>query len=96
MSKHARELLKTLGEACSEKCLTQRNPKCLSVSKCGGYVCQWFGRCFLTLSYLDLSDLELRMMKSAKQTEQKIATLEATLLQRRDYLDSIKVGPEIK
>ena len=31
------------------------------------------------------------MMKSAKQTEQKIATLEATLLQRRDYLDSIKV-----
>ena len=30
-------------------------------------------------------------MKSAKQTEQKIATVEATLLQRRKYLESIKV-----
>jgi len=32
-----------------------------------------------------------RIMKSAKQTEQKIATVEATLLQRRKYLESIKV-----
>lgn len=38
----------------------------------------------------ELRQLRLGMMKSAKQTEQKIATLEATLLQRRDYLDSIK------
>ena len=62
----------------------------------------WFGICS-KMSYLEIpgkifphwfrrsSSLELRMMKSAKQTEQKIATLEATLLQRRDYLDSIKV-----
>lgn len=42
-------------------------------------------------SLVSKKQLELRMMKSAKQTEQKIATLEATLLQRRDYLDSIKV-----
>ena len=29
-------------------------------------------------------------MKSAKQTEQKVAAVEATLLQRRQYLESIK------
>lgn len=30
-------------------------------------------------------------MKSAKQTEQKIATVEQNLLQRREYLESVKV-----
>ena len=32
----------------------------------------------------------LRIMKSAKQTEQKVAAVEATLLQRRQYLESVK------
>lgn len=38
----------------------------------------------------ELRQLRQGIMKSAKQTEQKIATVEATLLQRRKYLESIK------
>lgn len=38
----------------------------------------------------ELRQLRLGIMKSAKQTEQKVAAVEATLLQRRKYLESVK------
>ncbi|CAJ1388398.1 unnamed protein product [Effrenium voratum] len=38
----------------------------------------------------ELRQLRLGIMKSARQTEQKVAAVEATLLERRKYLESVK------